>query len=122
MCCVIDLGTYTRREITLTGTDISAAAYRRGFSLNYVPATDKYYATVPSTGGSSVYVITPNSGSSWACSLLATTGGSGIPETIGIDNGAVYPYGKTVYSPLSGCLIQFLRYGHNVWALKLHEV
>jgi hypothetical protein len=116
VCHRYDITGNTLTRITLTGTDISGSA--AGCGLVYVAATDRYYACVPSSGGSSLYVITPNSGTSWACSPVSTTGGGSIPSTSG--NSAFAPYTKFLYLPtLGGCAFG-PRWGHNVHFLRLH--
>lgn len=109
---VLDLGTNTLTQITLTGTNI---ATQQGMGLVYVQATDRYYACTASAGGSSVYVITPGT---WACSLLATTGGTAITSTTG--NSAWAPFTKFLYLPLLGGVVFGPRWGSNLWFLRLH--
>lgn len=123
ICHKYDLGATSSNPvaITLTGTDISATA-RAGFGLFYCDATDKFYARPSGSAGSLVYEITPTSGTSWACSLLSTTGGSSLTETIGNGAGGASPYTKFLYVPAYGCAVLSPRWGDNVWILKLHEV
>jgi hypothetical protein len=117
VCHKYDIGTNTFSAITLTGTDIKS---NRGMGLVYVAATDKFYACVGSSGGSSVYVITPTSGTSWACSLLSTTGGSGLPSVTSIPQNAGNPYTKFQYFPALGGVAYLPRWSANVWFLRLH--
>lgn len=123
MCHKYDLGSPSTNPvaITLTGTDISATS-RAGFGLIYVEATDKFYARVSGAAGSLVYEITPTAGTSWACSLLTTSGGGSLTETVGNGAGGASPYTKFLYVPAYGCAVFSPRWGDNVWALKLHEV
>lgn len=102
--------------ITLTGTDLSATGTAMG--MVYVPTTDRYYACAFNTGGgSSVYVITPNAGTSWACSLLTTTGGSSIPQANVDAQGART---KFLYVPALGGVVWGPKWSANVWFLRLH--
>lgn len=120
VCRVYDIGSNTLRTITLSGTDISSQA---SLALVYVSSIDKYVACIQygtGGGGSCIYTITPNSGSTWACSVLATTGGTGLAATTG--NTAWAPYTKFLYAPNLGGCVYSPRWGSNVWFLRLHAV
>jgi hypothetical protein len=118
MCRVYDIGANSLRDITLTGSDISGDAY--GGSLVYVRAMDCYIVCIPAIAGAAIYKITPNTGTSWACSLITTTSGSGIPLTN--DSSAHWPWTKFLYLPEFGVAVFGPRWGSNVFALKLHEI
>jgi hypothetical protein len=116
-CAVYDIGANTLSTITLSGSDIRPFY---GIGMVYVSATDRYYACVPSAGGSSVYVITPTSGTTWACSLLSTTGGASLPDTSNATNTAYAPFTKFQYFPSLGGVAFLPRFTSNCWFLRLH--
>lgn len=115
ICHVLDIDSNTLSAVTLTGTDITTGS---GYGLVYVEATDRFYACKPSAGGSSVYEITPTSGTTWACALLSTTGGSSLPVTN--SNSAYYPFTKFLYLPALGGVVFGPRWTTGVWFLRLH--
>lgn len=117
VCHRYDIGNNTLTRITLTGVDISTFS---GIALQYVAALDRFIACTPSGGGSSVYVITPNSTTTWSCALLATTGGAALPATN--TNSAYYPFTKFLYLPRLGGCVFGPRWGSNLWFLRLHAV
>jgi hypothetical protein len=114
-----DIATNAIRTITLTGTDISGSA--AGCGMFYASGLDKFVVCLTSAGGSNIYVITPTTGSSWACAALSTTGGGSIPATNDGGN-AQGPRTKWLYSPRHGHAVFGPRWNNNVWRLKLHEV
>lgn len=110
-----DVAGNSEATITLTGTDISTSD---GLGLVYCETTDRYYACVPGNGAAQVYVITPNSGTSWACALLSTTGTAPSADTS--SNSAYAPFTKFQYLPALGMLVFSPRWGMNVFALRIH--
>jgi hypothetical protein len=124
VCHRYNIAANTFDAITLTGSNIAVnpgdwSTWSPG--LVYVATTDRYYACLAGAGGSKVYVITPTTGTNWACSLLSTTGGSGIPANLVPSLGeSSHPHQKFLYVPdLSGC-VYGPRYSANLWFLKLH--
>lgn len=113
MCRRYDIGTNTISTITLTGTDIQGSS---GMGLAYVPALDQYIACTPGSGGSSVYAITPTTGTSWACAAISTTGGSSLPSV----TGGSAPFTKFLYVPNLGGCIYGPKWGLNCFFLRLH--
>lgn len=115
----VTLSDGTIDTITLTGTDLTGESAPGMF---YCSVTDKFYVCILApSGGSSVYTITPTSGTSWACAALSTTGGSGIPSTTGNSQG---PRNKWLYIPdigggVGGALWS-PKWTANSWFLRLH--
>ena len=110
-------GAFTSR--TLTGSYTAQVGTIQG-ALAYVPETDKFYMRVKSgnaaEGGANIYVIDP---STWATSLLGTTGGTGIPVGFGTLGGGA-PYGRLLYVPVYSGLVWIPRYSSNAWFLRTH--
>lgn len=118
MCRAYDIATNAVRTITLTGTDISGGV---GTGMFWCDALRKFVVALRTSGGPSIYTITPDASSSWACAALSTTGGGSLPATNDA-GGAQGPRTKWLYSPRHGHAIFGPRWGSNVWRLKLHEV
>lgn len=114
----VDLSDGTIDTITLTGTDLTG---NTAMGLVYSQTNDRYYACTLGSG-STVYEITPTSGTSWACAALSTTGGGSIPTTSGNAQG---PRTKFLYTPsINGNSAGGVFYGPvwsaNIWFLRLH--
>jgi hypothetical protein len=102
-------GTMVRTNVQLGGAAAGTVGGSSQGGMVYVPSLDSYLLRLSGSGGT-VYRI---DASTFSCTSLTTTGGTGIPAT---QNG---PFTKFHYAPRVKCCIYVPSYTGNAWALRV---
>lgn len=108
-------GTFTAQ--TLSGTASTALlAAAKAAGMVYIPSLDAYLVRLGQTGGGAVYVI---DASTFAVTLLSTTGGSSVPMTASISGAPENVYTKWLHAPNLGGVVYVPSYSANAWFLRI---
>jgi hypothetical protein len=109
-------------ELTSTMTGAAKAtliAMVAGGGMVYVPALDAYLVRRGRTSGAEVIKI---NASTWECSFLSVSGGSGIVQTnsLGWPAGYENVYHKWLFVPELRGVVYYPEYSSNLWFLRLY--